>query len=112
MGRFISLLLGVPASILIVALAVANRRLVTLSLDPFSPDAPALAVTVPLFAVILGAVIFGLIVGGLVTWMRQGRYRREARRARRNRTAGGHRSEDGYAAPAATGTALSAPIRR
>ena len=108
MARFLSLLLGVPASIVIVALAVANRRLVTLSLDPFNPEAPALAVTLPLFAIILGAVIFGLIVGGLVTWLRQGRYRREARQARRRRG----RADDDYAAQTTTGTALSAPIRR
>lgn len=108
MARFLSLLIGVPASILIVALAVANRRPVVLSLDPFSPDAPALAVTLPLFAVILGAVIFGLIIGGLVTWFRQGRYRREARQARRGR----NRTEETYAPQRATGTALSAPIRR
>lgn len=110
MARFLALLLGVPASIVIVALAVANRRPVMLSLDPFNPDAPALAVTLPLFAVILGAVIFGLIIGGLVTWFRQGRYRREARQARRGRA----RSDDSetYAPQRATGTALSAPIRR
>ncbi|OYX84552.1 MAG: DUF1049 domain-containing protein [Azorhizobium sp. 35-67-5] len=108
MARFLSLILGVPASILIVALAVANRRPVVLSLDPFSPDAPALAVTLPLFAVILGAVIFGLIIGGLVTWFRQGRYRREARQSRRGRD----RTEETYAPQRPTGTALSAPIRR
>lgn len=108
MGRFLSILLGIPASILIVALAVANRRAVTLSLDPFSPDAPALSVTVPLFAVILGAVILGLIIGGLVTWLRQGRYRRDARRFRRGR----ERTDETYAPQRSTGTALSAPIRR
>ncbi|QRG08361.1 DUF1049 domain-containing protein [Xanthobacter dioxanivorans] len=83
MGRLASILIGLPLSILAVALAVANRKAVTLSLDPFSPDAPALAVTLPLFAVVFGALILGVVAGGTVTWLRQGRFRREARRARR-----------------------------
>lgn len=84
MSRFLSVLVGLPLSILAVALAVANRKPVTLSLDPFSPDAPALSVTLPLFIVIFGAVIVGVLAGGIVTWARQGRYRREARAARRD----------------------------
>ncbi|MEP9355008.1 lipopolysaccharide assembly protein LapA domain-containing protein [Xanthobacter sp. KR7-65] len=84
MSRFISILIGLPLSILLVALAVANRKSVTLSLDPFSPEAPALSVTLPLFALVFAAVIVGVIAGGLVTWARQGRYRREARAARRD----------------------------
>lgn len=88
MSRFLSILIGLPLSILAVALAVANRRPVTLSLDPFSPDAPALSVTLPLFAIIFAAVIVGVIAGGIVTWARQGRYRREARAARREHRGG------------------------
>ena len=83
MGRVLSILVVVPVSILAVALAVANRRPVMVSLDPFSPNAPALSVTVPLFAVIFAALIAGVILGGLVTWLRQGRFRREAKIARR-----------------------------
>lgn len=83
MSRFLSILVGLPVAILAVALAVANRKPVTLSLDPFAPDHPALSVTLPLFAVIFAAVIVGVIAGGIVTWARQGRYRREARVARR-----------------------------
>ncbi len=83
MQRLLSLLVVLPLSILGVALAVANRRPVTLSLDPFSPDAPALAVQVPLFAIIFAALIVGVLLGGFVTWVRQGRFRREAKLARR-----------------------------
>lgn len=83
MARFLSLLIGLPLSILAVALAVANRKPVTLSLDPFNPDAPALAVSLPLFAVVFGALIVGVIAGGTVVWLRQGRARKEARAARK-----------------------------
>lgn len=83
MSRFLSILVGLPLAILAVALAVANRKPVTLSLDPFAPDHPAVSVTLPLFAIIFAAVIVGVIAGGIVTWARQGRYRKEARAARR-----------------------------
>lgn len=83
MARVLSLLIGLPLSILAVALAVANRKPVTLSLDPFNPEAPALAVSVPLFAVVFGALIVGVIAGGTVVWLRQGRARKEARAARK-----------------------------
>ncbi|MCL8380798.1 MULTISPECIES: lipopolysaccharide assembly protein LapA domain-containing protein [Xanthobacter] len=83
MSRFLSILIGLPLAILAIALAVANRKPVVLSLDPFAPDHPALSVTLPLFAIIFAAVIVGVIAGGVVTWARQGRYRREARAARR-----------------------------
>ena len=107
-GRFLAVIVGLPVSVAIVALAVANRRPVTLSLDPFSPDTPVISVTVPLFAVIFGALILGLVIGGLVTWARQGRYRRAARRARRDLAAAEVRHE----AQMATATALPAVVRR
>lgn len=84
MARFLSILVGLPLSVLAIALAVANRREVLVSLDPFSPNAPVLAATVPLYAVIFGALIVGVVLGGAVTWVRQGRFRREARKARRD----------------------------
>ncbi|MFG1478382.1 lipopolysaccharide assembly protein LapA domain-containing protein [Xanthobacter sp. V4C-4] len=87
MARVLSILIGLPLSVLAIALAVANRRDVLVSLDPFSPNAPVLSATVPLYAVIFGALIVGVVLGGSVTWLRQGRFRREARQARRERRA-------------------------
>ncbi|WP_029005076.1 lipopolysaccharide assembly protein LapA domain-containing protein [Azorhizobium doebereinerae] len=107
MGRILALIIGLPVSVAIVALAVANRKPVMLSLDPFTPDAPALAVTLPLFALVFAGVIFGLVLGGLLTWLRQGRYRREARRARRDLT----RAEARRDSEIASGTGLPA-LRR
>ena len=83
MKRFLTWLLALPIGIVVVALAVANRRPVTLSLDPFRPDDPALAVTLPLFLPILGAVILGVVFGGVAVWFGQGKHRKAARAGRR-----------------------------
>jgi len=78
--KTIAALILVPLAVFIVALAIANRHPVTLSLDPLAPDQPALAVTQPLFLILLLAVLAGVIVGGVASWLRQGRWRRAARR--------------------------------
>lgn len=70
----------VPLAVLLVALALANRQTVTLSFDPFA-DEPTLTVRSPLFLVVLTALAVGVIIGGVTTWLRQGRWRRAARRA-------------------------------
>ena len=71
----------IPLAIVIVLLAMANRQTVTISLDPFLAETPALAVTQPLFLVILGAVIAGVVIGGVAAWLKQGKWRRTARAA-------------------------------
>ena len=68
-----------PVALLVMALAVANRRDVLLSLDPFDPVSPAIGVDMPLALVILIAVFVGILIGGVSTW-RQAR-RKAARRA-------------------------------
>ncbi|TBW41214.1 LapA family protein [Siculibacillus lacustris] len=79
MTRLLSWLVAVPLGVVVVALAVANRRPVTLSLDPFRPDSPAFSVAVPLFALIFAALLLGVILGGVTVWWRQGVHRRTAR---------------------------------
>ena len=66
----------------ILAFAVANRHLVTVSADPFTPEQPVLRVSLPLFLVILLAVILGVLVGGIATWAGQAKWREAARRYR------------------------------
>ncbi|MBF9233197.1 lipopolysaccharide assembly protein LapA domain-containing protein [Microvirga alba] len=83
MIRFLKALVLLPVAILIVLLAVANRGVVTLSLDPFSQDAPEFAVQVPLFAVIFAAVAIGVLIGGTATWIAQGKHRRARRQFKR-----------------------------
>ena len=78
--KIVTAIIVVPLAIVIVAFAVANRQTVTVSFDPFSSAAPAYAVTLPLFAVILLVLIVGVLVGGFAAWLRQGKWRRGARR--------------------------------
>jgi uncharacterized integral membrane protein len=73
----------VPLAILLVLLAVANRAPVTLSLDPFSREAPALAFSVPLFVALLLAVMIGVVIGGIAAGIGRLRWRYRARKAER-----------------------------
>ncbi len=76
-------LIIVPLAVVIVAFAVANRQVVMVSFDPFSANAPAAAVTLPLFALIILSLIIGVVIGGSATWLGQGRRRRSVRHLRR-----------------------------
>lgn len=83
MIRFLKALILLPVAIVVVLLAVANRAPVTLSLDPFSPEAPEIATSLPLFAVIFAAVMLGVVIGGTATWLSQSKHRRGRRQFRR-----------------------------
>ena len=80
MRKFISALILVPVAIVLIVFAVANRHFVTVSFDPFNSANPSVGVSLPLFVVIILVAILGVIAGGLATWLRQGRWRRSARR--------------------------------
>lgn len=73
----------VPCVVIGVVVTVANLTPVQFSLDPFSDAYPALAVTVPLYVVILAAFFAGLLAGGLGAWLGQSGIRRDRRAARR-----------------------------
>lgn len=77
--RLFQFLVLLPFAIAFVSLAVANRHVVSLVLDPFSPEKPAFAVNVPLFVVIFGALLCGILIGGVMAWLKQGRHRKAAR---------------------------------
>lgn len=77
--RIVSLLVAFPLAILLVAIAVTNRHAVQLVLDPFRPETPALALTLPFYAYLLGALVVGVVLGGLATWVGQSRWRQTAR---------------------------------
>ncbi|MBX3512383.1 MAG: DUF1049 domain-containing protein [Xanthobacteraceae bacterium] len=83
MRKLLRWLIVVPLAVLLVLLAVANRAPVTLSLDPFSREAPAFAVTVPLFVALLLAVVLGVVIGGVAAGIGRMRWRYRARRAER-----------------------------
>jgi uncharacterized integral membrane protein len=78
-----AILIGVPLVIVVLALAVANNHPVTVTFDPFTPNTPFYALTLPLYAIFFASVMLGVIVGGVATWLRQGRFRKAARQNRR-----------------------------
>lgn len=77
--RLVSLLIAFPLGAVLVAIAVSNREPVTLILDPFRPESPALSVALPFYAYLLGALVVGVVLGGTATWLGQSRWRRTAR---------------------------------
>ncbi len=82
MARLFKLLIALPVAVVLVALAIANRQVVTVSFDPFvDPATSAAAITAPLFVLLFLALIVGTFLGGVASWMRQGRNRRRARLA-------------------------------
>jgi uncharacterized integral membrane protein len=79
MRKFLTALVLIPLGLIFVVFAVANRHLVTVSFDPFNSTDPSIAVTLPLFVVIIAVAILGVVAGGSATWFRQRRWRRAAR---------------------------------
>jgi uncharacterized integral membrane protein len=81
MRKFFTALIVIPLGLLFVVFAVANRHFVTVSFDPFNTRDPSIAVTLPLFAVIIVVAILGVVAGGTATWFRQRHWRRAARQS-------------------------------
>ena len=82
MKRFLFYLVFIPVAVVVLLFAVANRQMVTLSLDPFSRNPPAMAVDAPLFLILFAVLAIGVLVGGFSAWLGQGRNRKAARLAR------------------------------
>jgi uncharacterized integral membrane protein len=81
--KVVAALILVPLAVIIIAFAVANRQIVTVSLDPFSAEKPAASLTLPLFALVIVLMIVGVLIGGIAAWLRQAKWRRTARRLER-----------------------------
>src|SRR6476469_8099896 len=79
MRKFFTALVAIPLGLIFIVFAVANRHLVTVSFDPFNSVNPSVAVSLPLFVVIIAVAILGVAAGGSATWFRQRRWRRTAR---------------------------------
>ena len=77
--RFIKLIILVPVAVALIVLSVANRHFVTLALNPFRPEDQVLSLSLPLFVLVFIALIAGVVIGSAVTWLTQGRYRKQAR---------------------------------
>ncbi len=79
-SRILAAIILIPLAIILVALAVANRQSVPLTIDIFQTDNPGLSLSLPLFVWLLTALILGMVIGGIASWIRQGRYRRLAKK--------------------------------
>jgi uncharacterized integral membrane protein len=79
MRKFFTAVVLIPLGVIFVVFAVANRHLVTVSFDPFNSTDPSIAITLPLFVIIIAVAILGVVAGGCATWFRQRHWRRAAR---------------------------------
>jgi uncharacterized integral membrane protein len=79
MVKFLKLLFFIPIGICVVLLAIANRTLVILSLDPLSATDPILSFKAPLFLFLILALMLGILIGGLAMWFSQSKHRKNAR---------------------------------
>lgn len=77
--RFLASIFALLALLVLVTVSVTNRNIVTLVLDPFTPDNPVLALQLPLFAYLIAMLILGAIIGGTATWLGQAKWRKLAR---------------------------------
>jgi uncharacterized integral membrane protein len=78
--KIVTAIILIPLAVILVGFAVANRQVVTVSFDPFDATQPAYALTLPLFGIVFMLLVIGVIVGGIAAWIRQGRWRHNARR--------------------------------
>jgi hypothetical protein len=83
MRRVLAWIILAPVATVALLFAVANRRWVTVSLDPFSAETPAYSVDLPMFLVIFAALILGVIIGGISVWFGKMHWRMAANRAER-----------------------------
>jgi uncharacterized integral membrane protein len=81
MRRLVQIFILLPVAALLIAFSVANRHLVSISLDPFGGE--TLSLSLPLFVLVFVVLLVGLVMGGLAAWLRQGKWRRQARQEHR-----------------------------
>ena len=75
MKKLLLLLLLIPIGIVVIALAVANRQVVNLSLPPELGFEP---VGIPLFALLFITLLVGMVIGSIATWVKQSKHRKRA----------------------------------
>ncbi len=76
--RFLSWIIAVPVTIVIIAFAIANRGSVIIFFDPLPYQ-----LDIAIWIVVIGAVIFGFIVGALIRWMFDYKWRARAKQGRK-----------------------------
>ncbi len=80
MKRLVALLIFLPIGIAVVALAVANRQAVTLSIPPGVGETALLSYELPLFVLLFASLFVGMLLGSFATWITQSRHRKAARK--------------------------------
>ncbi len=87
--KIVTALLLILLALVLISFAVANRQIVTVSLDPFDQANPALVVSQPMYLVVFVVLIAGVVIGGCAAWLRQARWRGRARARGAGRSCGG-----------------------
>ena len=82
MKNALKALVLVPIGLIVILFAVANREIVTVSFDPFNTEAPAFALSAPLFLAILLMVMLGVLIGGVAAWLGQNHIRTALRHSK------------------------------
>src|SRR3984893_2116162 len=95
--KFVTVLVLILVALVLISFAVANRQMVTVSLDPFDQANPALVVSQPMYLLIFVLLIAGVVLGGCAAWLRQAKWRARARRAEAQLNAPRARSSAGPA---------------
>jgi uncharacterized integral membrane protein len=80
--RILRWVIGLPIAVFVVGFAIANRRWVTLSFDPFTQTNPSVYVDLPLWILFFVGILVGLVVGWIAAWFAQGKHRKAARDSR------------------------------
>jgi uncharacterized integral membrane protein len=80
MRKFFTALIVIPLFLILCVFAVSNRHFVKVSFNPFDSADPSLAVSLPLFALIIAVAVIGVVAGGCATWFSQRHWRRATRR--------------------------------
>lgn len=82
--RIVGWLVLVPLCAVLIVLALANRHLVAVNLNPFTAIGDLEPGTgVPLFLVMFAVLLVGVLLGGIATWFAQGQHRRDERAFKR-----------------------------
>ncbi len=81
MQRILRWVVGLPLVILVVGFAIANRKWVDVSFNPFTQDMPS--IPLPLWLLLFIGIFAGILIGWTGAWVAQGKHRKAAREARR-----------------------------
>lgn len=76
--RYVSWIITVPLTVIIIVFAVSNRHAMSIELWPLPID----SVVLPTYLVLLVALLLGIILGGIISWLAAGKTRSKARQAR------------------------------